>query len=115
MIRGKEKAPPLTAVEEVVQAKLVEERTRQARELNLKVRGLPTPTPSSDIPELGHRFLRGTLDIPDITLERAWLGHDSTLFLQFRNSTDRLWALLAKWKLFSLLDKVFLDEDLTRT
>ena len=101
MVRGKEKAPPLTVVEEVVQAKLVEERTRQARELNLKVMGLPPPTSSLDILELGHRFLRDTLDIPDITLDRTWLGHDSTLFLRFRNSRDRLQALRAKRKLFS--------------
>ena len=41
------------------------------RELNLKVRGLPTPPPSTDPMELGNRFLCDTLDIPDITLDKA--------------------------------------------
>ena len=74
--------PPLIAVEEVVQAKLVEEWTRRARELNLKVRGLPLSHPSSDPMEVGIKFLRDTLDISDINLDIAWLGHNSTLFLR---------------------------------
>lgn len=114
MVKGKDKAPPLIAVEEVVQEKLVEERTQRARQLNLKVRGLPTPPPSADPMELGNRFICDTLDIPDITLDKAWLGQDSTLFLRFRDSSDRLRVLRAKRKLFSLPNKVFLDEDLTR-
>lgn len=65
--------------------------------------------------ELGNRFLCDTLDIPDITLDKAWIGQDSTLFLRFRDSSDRLQVLRAKRKLFSLPNKVFLDEDLTRT
>ncbi|KAH9302491.1 hypothetical protein KI387_014074, partial [Taxus chinensis] len=36
VVKGKGIVPPLAAVEEVVQAKLIEERTRHARELNLK-------------------------------------------------------------------------------
>ena len=42
------------------------------------------------------------------------MGHDSTLFIRFCNATDRLCALRAKRKLFSLPDRIFLDEDLTR-
>ena len=42
------------------------------------------------------------------------MGHDSTLFIKFHNATDRLCALKAKRKLFSLPDRIFLDEDLTR-
>ena len=110
----KKRTPPLIAVEEVVQAKIVEERTRRARELNLKVRGLPLPHPSSDPIKVGIRFLRDTLGIPDINLDRAWLGHDSTLFLKFRIATDRLCSLKDKRKLFSLPNKIFLDEDLTK-
>jgi hypothetical protein len=93
----------------------MEERTRRARELNLKVRGLPLPLPSSDPMVVGTLFLRDNLDLPDVTLDRAWLGFDSTLFLRFRSVTDRLRALRAKRKLFSLPSKIFLDEDLTRT
>ena len=60
--RGKDKSTPhLIAIEEVMQAKLVEERTRRARELNPKVRGLPLPHPSSDPMDVGIRFLRDTL------------------------------------------------------
>ena len=115
MVRGKNRAPPpLAAVEEVVQAKLVEECTRRERELNLKVRGLPLPHPSPDPMEVGNLFLRDTLDIFDVTLDRAWLGYDSTLFLQFRAATDRLRVLRARRKLFSLPNRIFLDEDLTR-
>jgi hypothetical protein len=105
----------LAIVEEVVQAKLMEERTRHARELNLKVRGLPLPLPSSNPMVVGTLFLRDNLDLPDVTLDRAWLGSNSTLFLQFRSAVDQLRALRAKRKLFSLPSKIFLDEDLTET
>ena len=64
--------------------------------------------------EVGVRFLRDTLGIPDITLDRAWVGHDSTIFIRFWNTTDRLCALRAKQKLFSLPNKVFFDKDLTK-
>ena len=115
VVRGKDKnTPPFTVVEEVIQAKLVEERTRRARKFNLKVRGLPQPLPSSDPMEVGVGFLRDTLGVSDITLDRAWMGHDSTLFIRFQNATDRLCALIAKRKLFSLPNRIFLDEDLTR-
>jgi len=74
VVKGRDKAPPLIVVEEVVQTNFVEERTRRARELNVKVRGLSTPPPSADPMELGNRFLCATLDIPDITLDKAWIG-----------------------------------------
>jgi hypothetical protein len=93
----------------------MEERTRRARELNLKVRGLPLPLPSSDPMVIGTSFLRDNLDLQDVTLDRAWMGSDSTLFLRFRSAVDRLRALRAKRKLFSLPSKIFLDEDLTRS
>ena len=64
--------------------------------------------------EVGIRFLRDTLGLSDITLDGAWMGHESTLFIRFRNATDRLYALRAKRKLFSLPNRIFLDEDLTR-
>ena len=64
--------------------------------------------------EVGVRFLRDTLNLPDLTLDRAWVGLDFTLFIRFRNAADMLCALRAKCKLFSLLDMIFLDEDLTR-
>ena len=57
MVRGKEKGtPPLTVVEEVVQAKRMEEWTRWAWELNLKVKGLPLPHPFSDLMDVGVGF-----------------------------------------------------------
>jgi len=114
VVRENDKSSPITAVEEVVQAKLVEERSRRARELNLKVRGLPLPLSSADPMEVATGFLRDTLDISDIRLDRAWLGQDSTLFIRFHNTTDRLYALRAKRKLFDLPHRIFLDEDLTR-
>jgi hypothetical protein len=64
--------------------------------------------------EVGARFLQDTLSLPDIALDRAWLGYDSTLFLRFQTASDRLCALRAKRKLFSLPNRIFLDEDLTR-
>ena len=64
---------------------------------------------------VGTLFLNEKLDLQDLTLDRAWLGYDSTLFLQFRSAADRLRALRAKRKLFSLPSKIFLDEDLTKT
>jgi len=113
VVPAKDKTPtPLAIVEEVVQAKLVEERTRQARELNLKVRGLPLPHSYRDPMEVGARFLQDTLSLPDIALDGAWLGDDPTLFFRFWTTSDRLCTLKAKRKLFSL--RIFLDEDLTR-
>ena len=64
--------------------------------------------------EIGGRFLRDSLGLSDIALDGAWVGQDSTLFIRFRNAMDRLCALRDKRKLFSLLDRKFLDEDLTK-
>jgi hypothetical protein len=63
---------------------------------------------------VGTLFLRDTLDISDVTQDRAWLGYNSTLFLRFRTTTGQLYVLRARRKLFSLPNKIFLDEDLTR-
>jgi hypothetical protein len=68
----------------VVQANFMEEWTRRAWELNLKVRGLPLPLPSSDPMVIGTSFLRDNLVLQDVTLDRAWIGSESTLFLRFR-------------------------------
>jgi hypothetical protein len=54
---------PLAAIEEVVQAKLMEECTRRAWELNLKVRGLPLPLPSLDAMVVGTLFLKDNLGL----------------------------------------------------
>jgi hypothetical protein len=93
----------------------MEERTKRARELNLRVRGLPLLLPSLDPMAVGILFLRDNLDLPDVALDRAWLGFDSTLFLRFRFATDQIRTLRAKRKLLSLPNKIFIDEDLTKT
>jgi hypothetical protein len=80
--------PSLVVVEEVVQTQLINERTRCARELNLKVRGLPLPHPFPDPKEVGAMFLQDTLEVLDVALDRACLGFDSTLFLRFKTVTD---------------------------
>jgi hypothetical protein len=64
--------------------------------------------------EMGTLFLRDTLDISNVALDRSWLGYDSTLFLQFRMEIDRLRVLRSRRKLFSLPNRIFLDEDLTK-
>lgn len=112
---GRIELPPSCTFEEVVQVKLVKEHTRRERELHLRVRGLPLCHPSLDPLEIGTMFLRDTLDLPDVALERAWLGYDSTLFLGFRTMYDRLRALRARQKLFSLPNRILLDEDLIRS
>jgi hypothetical protein len=100
VIRGMVKvpSPPLAEIEEVVQANLMEERTRRAQKLNLKVRGLPLPLPSSVPMVIGTSFLMDHLDLQDVALHRAWLGSNSTLFLRFRSAVDQLPALKAKRK-----------------
>lgn len=104
MVRGKDKPPTPLAAIEAMQAKLVEECNRRARELNLKVRGLPSTSPLSGSPmEVGARFFWDTLSLPDIALDMTWLG-----------TSDWFHALKAKQKLFSLSNKNFLDEDLSR-
>jgi len=79
-----------------MQAKLVEEGNRRARELNLKLRGLPLSHPSLNPMEVGARFLQDTLNLPDIALDKVWLGYNSTPFLRFWTASNRLRALKAK-------------------
>jgi hypothetical protein len=82
VVKGKDKnPPPLAEVEEVVQAKLREERTRRAWELNLKIRGLPLPSPSLDPMQVGTMFLRDNLEISDLFLRV--LGLELTLHYSF--------------------------------
>lgn len=57
VVEGKDVSPPLAAIEEVVQTKIVKERTKRARELNLKVRGLPLPHSSPNPKEVKAIFL----------------------------------------------------------
>jgi hypothetical protein len=103
VVRKREHPPSLTMVEGVVQEKLNEEHLRQARELNLMVCGLPPLEASSLDPlQIGTSFLHDTLELKDITLERAWMGPKSTLFICFRTLGDCLKALQAKRKLSSL-------------
>jgi len=116
VVKGKDKnTPPLAEVEEIVQAKLREEHTRRALELNLKIKGLPLPSPSPDPMQVDTMFLRDNLEILDILLESAWFGADSTLFLRFRSASDQIRALRAKHQLFSLPNKISLDEDLSQS
>ena len=84
---------------------------RRACELNLRVRGL---SPTSDPSATGHAFLSEKLGISDITLDKCWFGIGDILFIRFFSFTDRLRALRAKRKLFSLPSKIYLDEDLTK-
>jgi hypothetical protein len=84
----------------------MEERTRRARELILKVRGLLLSLPFLDPPVTETSFLRDHLDLQDVAVDRAWLVSESTLFLWFGSTTDRLQALRTK---------IILDEDLARS
>jgi hypothetical protein len=45
----------------------------RTRELNLKVRVLPLPSPSSDPMQVGTMFLRDNVEILDLTLESVVL------------------------------------------
>lgn len=49
-----------------------------------------------------------------MSLEKTWIVSDDTLVIRFQTTSDRLQALQAKKKLFSLSHKIYLDEDLTR-
>lgn len=111
VVEGKDVSSPLAAIEEVVQTKIVKERTKRARELNLKVRGLPLPHSSPNPKEVKAIFLWDALDLLDMALNIDWLGSNSTLFICFRTL---LQPLKIKWKLFSLRNKIFLDENLTQ-
>jgi hypothetical protein len=71
VVQGRKRTPTLFVVEEVVQSKLIKECTRHAREMNLKVRGLPSLLTSSNTMQTKASFLWDTLDLLDIGLERA--------------------------------------------
>jgi hypothetical protein len=57
------------------------------------------------------------MDLKDLTLERAWMSPNSTLFIHFWTLEDCLRALRAMRKLSSLptTQKIFLDADLTES
>ena len=93
VVRKREQPLQLVEVEEVIQSKLNEECLRRTRELNLRVRGLPPPEASLGQLHIDTSFLHNTSDLKDITLERAWMGPNSTLLLRFRSLEDRLRAL----------------------
>ncbi len=95
----------------MVQGKIEDERVRRVRELNLRDRGLP---PISDPLSIGRSFLCDQLGLSDITLDNCWVGLDGILFTRFLSLANRLRALRAKRKLFSLPSKIFLDEDLMK-
>lgn len=103
---------PLASIDKIVQGKIVDERVRRSRELNLRVRGLPS---THDPLAAGHSFLCDQLGLSEIKLDRCWFGQGDVLFIRFFSLADRLQALRAKRKLFSLPSKIFLDEDLTKT
>lgn len=55
---------PRLSIDKIVQGKIDDERVRQARELNLRVRGL---TPTSNPTTTRYSFLSDQLGISDIT------------------------------------------------
>jgi hypothetical protein len=81
-------------------------------ELHLKVKGLPLPSPSSNPLQVGTLFLWDNLEILDLTLESAWYGADSSLFICFSLVSDWLRARRAKCRLLPIPNKIFLDVDL---
>ena len=91
---------PRLSIDKIVQDKIDDERVRQARELNLRVRGLSR---TSDPTAVGHAFLSEQLGISDITLDRCWFGIGDILFIRFFSFSDRLRDLRVKRKLFFLL------------
>lgn len=86
-------------VEGVLQAKLNAQRLHRGQEPNLGVHGLSIPMTSLDPLQVATTFLHDTLDLKDITIDRAWMGTNSTLFLRFRTLEDQLRALWAKKRL----------------
>lgn len=101
----------------MIQAKLNEECLRRIRELNLRVHGLPPPETPSNPLQIDTSIIHNTLDLKDITLDRAWMGPNSTLFLCFWTLEDCLRALQAKRGLTSFppTERIFLDADLTKS
>jgi hypothetical protein len=74
----------------------------------------PRPSTTSNPMLMGTFFLHDTLDLKDISLERDWVGANSTLFILVKTFRDHLRALQAMKRLSSLPQKIFLDVDLTR-
>ena len=73
VVQGRSKLPQHIEVEEVVEAKLLEEHTKLVQELNMKVRWHPTPSsPPSNPMQTMVYFLRDTLRLPKSTLESVW-------------------------------------------
>ena len=72
-------------------------------------------TSSLDPMQVGAMVPQYYLKLLDISLERAWFGPDTILFIQFISIGDQLRAPKAKRRLFCLLGKIFLDVDLTRS
>jgi hypothetical protein len=60
----------------------------KSKEFNLKVCSLPLS--SSDPMQSGFSFIHDTLDLKDVSLQRAWTTVYSTLVLQFRSLDDHL-------------------------
>lgn len=65
---GKKTSP---LIDLVVNAKLEEERLRQLKALNLRVRGLPK---SQDPQKASLDFLYDTLELQNITVQKAWFA-----------------------------------------
>lgn len=65
----------------------------------------------------GTSFCYDTPDLEDITLDYAWLGPNSTLFIHFHTFKDCMTTLLAKRRLTSLppSQRFFLDLDLMKS
>ncbi|KAH9310534.1 hypothetical protein KI387_025569 [Taxus chinensis] len=75
-------------------------------------RAAHTP-PSSDSLTIWSLFLTEKLELPDVQLDMAWFGLDSTLFLRFKSVEDKLRALRAKRVLYDALgssDLLFVTE-----
>lgn len=91
-------------------AKFEEEQLRHMKAFNLRVRGLPkSQDPQKDSLDLFH----DTLELQNITVQKAWFAHDDSLIICFHSATDRFQALRVKKKLFTLSTKIYLDADLT--
>lgn len=91
---------------------MIDELMRRNHELNLHVWGLSS---AADPSLIGQSYLKDQLDILDITLDKYWFGWNGTLVTRFSSLYNRLRALRAKRKLFTVPSKIYLDEDLTRS
>lgn len=80
-----------------------------AKSLNIRVHGIPK---LEDPLKLVNNLIQETLRLIDIKQEKAWVFLDSTLVIPFKNVKECIIALWAKQKIFNLLNKIYLDEDL---